>query len=246
MNPTQKNIIIFTDGSSLGNPGPGGWGAVIVASSTEEVVELGGSKPHTTNNEMELEAAVAALAYTLNTADSITIHTDSQYLINGVTKWMFNWEKNGWKTKTGTEVKNRRQWELLAQFIQMKKGMIEWIHLPSHVGIPGNERADEIAQKFAQGENPQLFRGKLSDYSIQNIAEIPHIEERKELGEGKRRQRGKAYAYLSLVDGVVEQHKDWASCEARVKGKKARYRKVFSEEEARELEKEWLEEKHKN
>ena len=244
MNTKQKNILIFTDGSSLGNPGPGGWGAVIIALSTEEVVELGGLKPHTTNNEMELEAAVAALAYTLSTADPIKIYTDSQYLINGVTKWIHNWERNGWKTKAGTEVKNSHQWESLSQFLKMKKGKVEWVHLPSHVGIPGNERADEIAQKFAQGENPQLFRGRLAEYPIQNIAEIPRIEERRELSEGKR--KGKAYAYVSLVDGVVERHKDWASCEARVKGRKAKYRKVFSEEEAKELEEKWLKEKHKN
>src|SRR5690606_27151483 len=108
MNNTEmeNSLIIFTDGSSLGNPGPGGYGALIVYPKLDEIVELGGSKPMTTNNEMELSAIIAALSYAINSSTTIHIYTDSQYAINGITAWMHGWAKNGWKTKTGEEIKN--------------------------------------------------------------------------------------------------------------------------------------------
>ena len=106
----ENSVIIFTDGSSLGNPGNGGWGALLIYKKMDEVIELGGSKPETTNNAMELTAIVSALSYTLHNTASIHLFTDSQYAINGITKWMYGWAKNGWQNTEKEDIKrlNRR------------------------------------------------------------------------------------------------------------------------------------------
>ena len=105
-NDYEKTLVAFTDGSSLGNPGPGGWGAVLISPTFDEVIELGGSSAKTTNNEMELTAIVSVLTYAVNNTLPLHIFTDSQYAINGITKWVAGWIKNGWKTKAGDPVKN--------------------------------------------------------------------------------------------------------------------------------------------
>ena len=234
----KQSLVIFTDGSSLGNPGPGGWGAVLAFPKLNEVVELGGSKSKTTNNEMELEAVVAALSYAVHNGEETHIFTDSQYLINGITKWVHGWAKNGWKTKSGETVKNLFQWKTLYALTQEKRGKIHWHHLPSHTGIAGNERADTIAQTLARGENIELFRGALQEYPYGDILDID-IQETEAKREAKQKKTGKAHAYLSLLDGRVERHDTWAQCEARVKGKNARYRKALSPEHEQEILAEW-------
>ena len=108
----ENTIIVFTDGSSRGNPGPGGWGAVVIEASGK-VVELGGREDMTTNNRMEIAAALGALAHihTRGIAGDIEINTDSAYLLQGITMWVYGWEKNGWKTKTGDDVLNQDLWK---------------------------------------------------------------------------------------------------------------------------------------
>jgi len=234
----EKGIIVFTDGSSLGNPGPGGWGTLIISPKLGEVVELGGAKPKTTNNEMELEAVIAALSYLIHGSDPIHIFTDSEYLMNGARSWRKKWAKNGWKTQQGAEVKNLPQWKSIHSLLEaMGEDRVHWHHLPSHVGIPGNERADTIAQTLARGEDPQLFRGRLEDYPVPNILSLEGVEEKR---AEKRSGGAKAYSYLSLVDGKVERHENWAQCEARVRGASgAKYRKALSPEHEREILREW-------
>ena len=154
----DNEIIIFTDGSSKGNPGPGGWAAIIKADKT---FEIGGRDRHTTtNNRMELTAAIKALLelgirnYELGKG-KIVVHSDSKYLIDGITKWIHNWQKNNWRTKDRKAVLNRDLWEKLYELIAGKE--IEWKYVAGHIGHPENERCDEIAQAFAEGKTPKLL-----------------------------------------------------------------------------------------
>lgn len=233
----NHNIIsIFTDGSSLGNPGPGGWGAIVLFDG--KVKELGGEEKPTTNNRMELSATIGALKYIGETEKNIILHTDSNYVINGITKWVWGWRKNNWITSTKTEVINRDLWEKLSEAVTGKK--IEWKYVAGHVSVAGNERADRIAVSFAEGKPEKLFDGNFSDYEIKNILDISHDAAQKE-SRSKNRQHSnaKAYSYVSLVDGKIMTHKTWAECEARVKGKKAKYKKSISKEDEEKIMSEW-------
>lgn len=223
---SQKEVIIFTDGASLGNPGPGGYGAVIVFAALDEVIELGGSKGSTTNNEMEMTAALAALSYIAHNTVPVHIYTDSAYLINGITKWIYGWEKNGWKTKADEPVSHERIWKDLAQTVRARgtSGIVSWHKVAGHSGMPGNERADVIATDFGKGQFPTLFRGKLSEYHT-NVLDF---EYNPEAADKKSRTKAEAYSYLSLVGGVAMRHKTWKQCEARVKGKSAKFKKSIS------------------
>ena len=233
----ENSLVIFTDGSSLGNPGPGGYGAVMVSSKLGEVIELGGSKATTTNNEMELAAIVAALSYAVNNSQNIHLFTDSSYAINGITKWMYGWQKNGWKKKDGEEIKNLFHFQTLYSLLgERGADTITWHHVPGHVGVPGNERVDDIARWFAEGKDVDLYRGTLGQYSISNILDIEINEETQ---KKKAHSKAKAHSYLSLVDGKLERHKTWAETEARVKGNKAKFKKAISAEHEQEILKDW-------
>lgn len=236
-----KSLVIFTDGSSLGNPGPGGYGCVVVFQQLDEVVELGGNKARTTNNEMELSAVIAGLSHSVfNTAD-VEIFTDSAYVINGITKWVKGWEKNGWKTKDKKDVSNRASWETLISLVREreKTSKVSWNLVPGHVGVIGNERCDEICTSFASGKPVSLFRGKFSAYGrdILNFKIDENLSQEK--SDKKSRAGMKAYSYLSLVDGIAMRHTTWAECESRVKGKKAKFKKAVSQEEEGEILREW-------
>jgi len=226
---SQKEVIIFTDGASLGNPGPGGYGAVIVFQALDELIELGGSKGSTTNNEMELSAVVAALSYVAHNTTPVHIYTDSAYVINGITKWIYGWEKNGWITKTKEAVSHERLWKDLVQLVRARgsAGIVSWHKVSGHSGMPGNERADSIATGYGKGEFPQLYRGRLSEYGH----DVLHFEYNQEAAEKKSRSKAEAYSYLSLVDGVAMRHTTWKQCEARVKGKSAKFKKAISHED---------------
>ena len=223
---SQKEIVVFTDGASLGNPGPGGYGAVIVFQDLDEVIELGGSKGNTTNNEMEMTAALSALAYLSHNSLPVHIYTDSAYLINGITKWVHGWEKNGWRTKSDEPVSHERIWKDLVSLVRARGtvGAVSWHKVSGHAGMPGNERADTIATQFGKGQMVELYRGRLSQYHT-NVLEFTYDEA---ASEHKSRAKTAAYSYLSLVDGVAMRHRTWAQCEARVKGKRAQFKKAVS------------------
>jgi ribonuclease HI len=143
---------IYTDGACSGNPGPGGWGAAIYFQDGQ-VQDLGGSQAGTTNNRMELQAAIGALkAYEASgQQEPITLYTDSEYVRNGITKWISGWKKKGWKTAAGKAVLNQDLWEELDALNSSK---ITWQYVKGHAGDPGNERADTIAVRYAQGQLP--------------------------------------------------------------------------------------------
>lgn len=134
-------VEIFTDGACSGNPGPGGWGAILRKGATEK--ELMGGEAPTTNNRMELLAAISALE-ALTRPCEVVLHTDSQYLRDGVMKWIHGWKKNGWKTAEKKPVKNQDLWERLDGAIKIHA--IDWRWVKGHAGHPENERADELAR----------------------------------------------------------------------------------------------------
>jgi len=144
-----KTLEIYTDGSSLGNPGPGGWGTVVVDNNTI-VKELGGCHKDTTNNRMELQAAIEALKYIVREeVETVTIHADSAYVLNGITSWVFGWEKNGWKTSKKEPVLNQDLWKEFIGLVREFKGKIIWQKVKGHSGHVFNDKADEIATSKA-------------------------------------------------------------------------------------------------
>lgn len=159
-------ITIFTDGSSKGNPGPGGWGAVLA--HDEKVIELGGYEKLTTNNRMELKACIRALEFTISnfqfSSKQIQLYTDSEYVLKGITLWIHNWKKKGWKTAAKKPVENQDLWQELLKVTEGRN--IEWKIIRGHAGIPANERCDVIATTFADGEKINLYNGSKKDYKI--------------------------------------------------------------------------------
>jgi ribonuclease HI len=244
----KGTITVFTDGSSRGNPGPGGWGALVIFPTIDgsKVTELGGREEHTTNNRMELMAAQQALSFieTRKIEGRIEMHTDSAYLLQGVVGWMYGWEKNGWKTKTGEDVLNQDIWkEIAALVFRLKlKHEIDWVKVSGHSGLRGNERVDEICTNAADKAQQILFVGALEAYekfiggSVFELVD-DGIKAKKKKSSSKT---GPAYSYVSMIGGLIQTHKTWVECEARVKGKKgAKYQKVFSKEEENNLIEEW-------
>ena len=138
----MDKVEIFTDGACKGNPGRGGWGVVLRMGGVEK--ELSGGEPHTTNNRMELMAAIQGLN-ALKRPCRVTLSTDSRYVMDGLTKWIHGWLKNGWRTADKKPVKNAELWqELLAA---AKPHRVEWVWVKGHAGDPGNELADQLANK---------------------------------------------------------------------------------------------------
>lgn len=145
---------IYTDGACSGNPGPGGWGTVVYFADGS-VHELGGLEAHTTNNKMEMQAAIAALQFLkeVGYAEPIELYTDSEYVKNGITQWIHGWKKKGWKTSTGKPVLNPDLWQ---QLDALNTKQIQWRYVRGHTGNVGNERCDTIARAFSLGKVPDL------------------------------------------------------------------------------------------
>lgn len=142
----MPDLFAYTDGACSGNPGPGGWGALLQAKEGDSVVKeraLNGGEADTTNNRMELLAAIAALE-ALERPSTITIVTDSAYVKNGVTGWIHGWKRNGWKTSTNKPVKNEDLWQRLDS--AQARHRVTWQWVKGHAGHPENERADELAR----------------------------------------------------------------------------------------------------
>ena len=140
----MKQVEIFTDGACKGNPGPGGWGAVLRTGGHEK--ELSGHASATTNNRMELTAVIEALS-ALKSPCEVALHTDSRYVIDGITKWIFGWQKNGWKNAAKKPVLNIDLWQAL--LIATRPHKISWRWVKGHAGHPENERADKLASDAA-------------------------------------------------------------------------------------------------
>lgn len=138
----SKNIEIYTDGACRGNPGPGGWGALLIAGLQQKT--LHGGEPETTNNRMELTAAIEALNAVRERA-AIVLYTDSKYVMDGINEWLPNWKRRGWKTAARKPVKNQDLWQALDAATERHD--IRWVWVKGHAGDPGNEMADQLANR---------------------------------------------------------------------------------------------------
>jgi ribonuclease HI len=227
MSERPEGPVAYTDGGCIGNPGPGGWG-VHIEYPDGRVIELGGSELQTTNNRMELRAAIEAARATLGWP-AATIIADSQYVLRGITQWLPGWKRKGWVTSTGQPVVNRDLWEELDAIAD---GRLTWEWTRGHSGDPGNERCDEIASWFSASVQPLARQG------------APAMSAAPARANGQRPasrsgQVGGAN-YLSLVDGILQRHATWADCERRVRGvRSARYKKVRTPAEEQETLAKW-------
>lgn len=203
------------------------------------IEELGGGEKRATNNRMELMAALRAIERVRKDQAStreqrILILTDSMYLINGMTKWAHGWARKGWPE----DLANRELW----QELYAVRGHLEWRHVRGHAGIPGNERADQIAVGFSKGAAPALFVGAATEYPVQLSAALPPSAPPSagDTSHTVAPSPASSVVYLSLVDGKLERHTDWKSCEARVKGRSgARFQKALSPQEEAEILTRW-------
>lgn len=176
----MPDILVYTDGACLGNPGPGGWGVRILYPDGA-VRELGGREASTTNNRMELQGALAALQ-AIEPGAAAIVYSDSQYVINGLTKWLSGWKRKGWVTASRAPVKNRDLW---MQLDAENPGRVKWRHVRGHSGDPGNDRADAIASGFAAGRPPEL------------------VDRRSVSGANLAAAKVRTIRYVSLVDGAL-------------------------------------------
>jgi len=142
MENNSQAITIYTDGACSGNPGPGGWGAILISGAHRK--EINGGEADTTNNRMELIAAISALN-ALKSPSEVDLHTDSNYLRDGITSWIKNWKRNGWRTASKKPVKNADLWKMLEQARGQHE--VRWHWVKGHAGHPENERADELARE---------------------------------------------------------------------------------------------------
>ncbi|MBF0169882.1 MAG: ribonuclease HI [Nitrospinae bacterium] len=142
MTESRPAVEIHCDGACRGNPGPGGWGALL--RSGEKIKELYGYKPHTTNNEMELTGAIEGLN-ALKLPSRVALHTDSSYVVKGMTEWIKGWKRNGWMTSTKQPVKNKPLWQALEA--AAARHTVRWVWVKGHAGNRDNERADELANR---------------------------------------------------------------------------------------------------
>ena len=191
---SEQPIVVFTDGASKGNPGPGGWG-VIVVTPDGHVTELGGGAALTTNNKMELTGAIQALSRIERVAGRVEVYTDSTYVIQGIREWIHGWRRRGWKTATGADVLNRDLWEALSDLTTARgPRAISWHYVRGHVGTPGNERVDEIADAFATQRARDAVRrtaDRLSRRRSSTCRTTPRVPPRsaRRLGRRDRRRR---------------------------------------------------------
>lgn len=238
----NTKCVIYTDGASSGNPGPGGWGGVILLS--DYVEEIGGRENYTTNNRMEMSALVFSLKRFLEILEAkdeiynkninlidndfeLKIITDSAYLLNGATKWMEKWKINNWQIKTfgnpskKTEIKNQDLWQKIDSYLNdlQEHGItIKWEKVRGHSGEIYNERCDEIATSLIKNFKFELFKGSRTDY------------------ERKFSKSTKSNYYVSFINGEFEIFDEWKDCEKKIKGVSgAKWKKVKNSSEEEEF-----------
>lgn len=231
----QSQIIIFTDGASSGNPGPGGWGALVAYD--KKVTELGGSEERTTNNRMELSAVLESLNFVIEQGVSklpITLYTDSSYVANGATAWIKGWQNRNWTNQAGDQIANVDLWKKMNEVL--KDVFVKIIRISGHSGIPGNERVDQIATAHIKDGKTYLYHGPLDGYTV----DILNVKVDENLKKEKDRKKGKAYSYVSLIGGEFKIHYTWDDCKKRVEGAKgAKYKKTLSKEDEQSIMKSW-------
>jgi ribonuclease HI len=219
-----RRVTLFTDGACSGNPGPGGWGTILIWGNHRKL--LSGGEPETTNNRMELTAVIEALRAVPAEA-GVRVVTDSQYVMNGITRWLAGWRKRGWRTATGSAVLNRDLWEALAALVGPR---VTWEWVRGHAGHAGNERVDALARaqarEYARARPPGAAAAARRAPSGADAA--PGRSARGTAAGGPRP------TYLSLVDGHLRRHADWPACQDAVHRRAgARYKKCSGADEER-------------
>ncbi|WP_138505795.1 ribonuclease HI [Nostoc sp. PA-18-2419] len=222
---TQPKIqSIYTDGACTGNPGPGGWG-VVVYFSDGSIHEMGDASSHTTNNKMEMQAAIAALEFlqTSQQVQPITLYTDSEYLINCVTKWVKGWKNKGWKKSDGKPVQNQ---DLLETLDQLNSEQVKWQYVRGHSGNIGNERCDVIARTYASGKTPSLqqlsstnFYKTLPITNETNVAKVADSDESSRITNQNTHQVTTSAPQITVMEpstGLATTATDEKSLEMRV------------------------------
>lgn len=166
MSDERKIKSLYTDGACSGNPGPGGWG-IVVNFADGSVYEMGGAEAQTTNNRMELQAAISALKIVsgFHQTEPLSLYTDSEYVKKGITQWIAAWKRNGWKTSQGKAVLNQDLWQILDS---LNSPIVKWEYVKGHSGDEGNERCDAIARAFAEGQNPSLQQAEVANLLTMN------------------------------------------------------------------------------
>jgi ribonuclease HI len=227
----KQGFVLVSDGACSKNPGPGGWG-LIVLSPDGRVREFGGADEATTNNRMELFGVYRGLqeVYRSQTssADSkeVLIISDSKYVLDGAQKSVWNWIRNGWKTSAGEAVKNQDLWEKIHQglsLLQEKGFRFEYRRVKGHAGSEANERVDQIAVRFSRGESIDLYDGPSDRYAV-SLDPASRFE----------------VVFLSYAGGKLLRHKTWDECKAVVEGKQGvRYKKVKNRIEEEETLRSW-------
>ncbi len=165
--PKKNEIMVYTDGSSLGNPGNGGWGVIFL--TEKKVFELAGFQANATNNQMELEAVYRAFELMTERnirAYEVNIFSDSKYVINGLTEWIHNWKKNNWKTAAKKDVLNKNYWVDISNMMKIieEQNSISFFHVKAHNGEIYNERVDDLARFSAEKKDFKKFNGNFEDY----------------------------------------------------------------------------------
>jgi ribonuclease HI len=214
-------VHIITDGACSGNPGSGGWAAIVIDGAT--TTEHSGAVADTTNNRMELTGALMGLRAAPR-ADELHVHTDSQYLINGITRWVHGWQKNGWKTSTGKPVENRDLWEALAALVTPA---VHWHYVRGHAGHVHNERANTLAQGHAGSGGGGGAPRSAPSTSVEPVAvsagSMPAFP-----------------CYISYVNKELLHHRTWASCQAATHGVSgAKFKKISTAGEYQQVLRSW-------
>jgi ribonuclease HI len=234
-------IVLFTDGACSGNPGPGGW-ACVLSLPDGRARELAGREPQTTNNRMEMRAVLEGLKAVAHLEGPALVHTDSTYVLGGMTKWLAGWKRRGWRTAAGEPVKNEDLWRALDAARDARgRGGVQWRWVRGHDGHDANERCDELAVAESRGRPVELYDGPLLAYPYGSLApsDALVLPETKPRSASPELSAGPA-TYLSYVDGKLERHGAWKDCEARVKGRGgAKFKKVRGADEERATLRAW-------
>lgn len=233
----MANLVVYGDGACSGNPGPGGWAYLMAHGPTQTVWERSGFAAATTNNRMELGALLEALRdikakYPQET--SVKFFWDSSYVVNGFNQWLFGWAKRGFTKADGTPISNLDLWQAVWE---LKKSLppLQMTQIPGHSGLPGNERVDELSVAQSQQSPIPEYNGPLANYPItitDLLAGAAHVD--------TAGLSGMSYpAYISLINGNLVRHLTWPECQAHVKGKSAKFKKVKNAAEEAHTRKSW-------
>lgn len=255
-NFSDTSFVIYTDGACSGNPGPGGWGAIVYTPSIQgndaRVDELGAGDHSTTNNRMEMTGVAEALKLVLERVQHLTdserrkmsvfIFTDSVYVIRGITQWIFGWMRLGWKNQQGEAVANKELWIHLGDVVKSLKTMgiqLDWNYVRGHTGDLGNERCDQIAVGFSKMSPPRLESVISSDYRF-DILKWPNSEPLPEMKARKPNDPNKKSWYIALNGSQLMTFNTWSECEAAVKGRSGvKFKKVSTAEEQQSVLDQW-------